>query len=154
MARSGIGQGLALQRVGCYPGDQEHLRRRRTQQRHAPGMLSVFIRFLFVLGANLVQINNSAPSHETLGTLNGIAQSLSAAGRSVGPFLSGGLFTLSRRVRPKGEALAWGLFAGIALLGWAGTLTIRGSGLESADWMGNDDDDESTESADDETAVA
>ncbi|KAK5654070.1 hypothetical protein OQA88_7750 [Cercophora sp. LCS_1] len=109
------------------------------------------------LSSVMLLINNSAPSHETLGTLNGIAQSLSAAGRSVGPFLSGGLFTLSRRVRPKGEALAWGLFAGIALLGWVGTLMIRGSGLESADWMGNDDDDddesESTDD-DDETAVA
>jgi hypothetical protein len=81
--------------------------------------------------------------------LNGIAQSLSAAGRSVGPFLSGGLFTLSTRLEPKGEALAWGLFAGISLLGWLGTLMIRGDGLESADWMGDDEgrdgEDESDE---------
>lgn len=85
------------------------------------------------------QITNSAPSHEVLGTLNGIAQTLSAAGRSVGPFLSGALFTLSEGVQPKGEALAWGLFAGIALLGWLGTWLIRGRGLESDDWEGGDD---------------
>jgi hypothetical protein len=84
------------------------------------------------------QINNSAPSHEVLGTLNGIAQSLSAAGRSVGPFLSGALFTVSARVQPKGEALAWGLFAGVALVGWVGTFFIRRQGLESADWEGDD----------------
>lgn len=101
-----------------------------------------------------MQINNSAPSHETLGTLNGIAQSLSAAGRSVGPFLSGGLFTLSTRVEPKGEVLAWGLFAGIALMGWFGTLMIRGRGLESADWVGDDNDtgDDESEAADEEEA--
>ncbi|KAK0634176.1 major facilitator superfamily domain-containing protein [Immersiella caudata] len=102
------------------------------------------------LSSVMLLINNSAPSHETLGTLNGIAQSLSAAGRSVGPFLSGGLFTLSTRVKPKGEALAWGLFAGISLLGWLGTLMIRGHGLESADWVGDDDEtgDDESEAAD------
>lgn len=88
--------------------------------------------------ANFLQITNSAPSHEVLGTLNGIAQTLSAAGRSFGPFLSGALFTLSEGVEPKGEALAWGLFAGIALAGWFGTWFIRGHGLESDDWEGDD----------------
>lgn len=89
-----------------------------------------------------------------MGTLQGIAQTLSAAGRSVGPFLSGGLFTLSTRVRPKGEALAWGLFAGISLGGWLGTLLIRGKGLESADWMGDDDGEESEEEEDEEAEGA
>ncbi|GAB1312538.1 Tetracycline resistance (Probable transport) [Madurella fahalii] len=86
------------------------------------------------LSSVMLLITNSAPSNETLGTLNGIAQTLSAAGRSVGPFLSGGLFTLSTRVRPKGEALAWGIFAGITISGWVGSLAIRGNGLESAEW--------------------
>lgn len=51
---------------------------------------------------------------------------------------------MSTRVRPKGEALAWGLFAGVALAGWAGTLFIRGkgAGLESADWVGEDSEEE------------
>lgn len=99
-----------------------------------------------------MQITNSAPSHETLGTLQGIAQTLSAAGRSVGPFLSGGLFTLSTRVQPKGEALAWGLFAGVALAGWAGTLLIhgKGQGLESDDWVGDDEADDEEEDGDEE----
>lgn len=104
------------------------------------------------LSSVMLLITNSAPSHETLGTLNGIAQTLSAAGRSVGPFLSGGLFTLSTQLEPKGEVLAWGLFAGIALVGWLGTLLIRGGGLESADWMGEDgeDDEDSVETDEEE----
>ncbi|KAK3337655.1 major facilitator superfamily domain-containing protein [Cercophora scortea] len=112
------------------------------------GVILVFKNICAVGGLSSVMllITNSAPSHETLGTLNGIAQTLSAAGRSVGPFLSGGLFTLSTHVEPKGEVLAWGLFSGIALFGWLGTLLIRsrGSGLESADWQGNDDEETTT----------
>ncbi|KAI0883793.1 MFS general substrate transporter [Annulohypoxylon maeteangense] len=85
------------------------------------------------LSSVMLLITNSAPTHASLGTLNGIAQTLSAAGRSVGPFLSGGLFTVSTHVQPKGEALAWGLFAGIALAGWLGSYAIHGEGLESTD---------------------
>jgi hypothetical protein len=44
-------------------------------------------------------------------------------------------------VRPKGEALAWGVFAGVTLLGWVGSMAIRRSGLESAEWEGYDSDD-------------
>lgn len=96
------------------------------------------------------QITNSAPSNATLGTLNGIAQTLSAAGRSVGPFLSGGLYSLSTRVQPKGEALAWGLFAGVALAGWLGTYAIHGEGLESTD-DGFESQDDSHGDEDDDT---
>lgn len=88
------------------------------------------------------QITNSAPSHASLGALNGVAQTLSALGRSIGPFVSGGLFTLSINIRPKGEALAWSLFGGLALVGWAGSWFIRRAGLESRDWTGYDEADE------------
>ncbi|KAK2033813.1 major facilitator superfamily transporter [Colletotrichum zoysiae] len=91
------------------------------------------------LSSVMLLITNCAPNHATLGTLNGIAQTLSAAGRSFGPFVSGALFTLSTRVHPKGEALAWGIFGGIALLGWLGSLAIRNRGLESDDWVGEED---------------
>ncbi|KAL2192762.1 MFS general substrate transporter-like protein [Corynascus similis CBS 632.67] len=106
------------------------------------------------LSSVMLLITNSAPSNETLGTLNGIAQTLSAAGRSVGPFLSGGLFTLSTRVRPKGEALAWGLFAGVALFGWLGSFAIRNKGLESADWANDEDSDDVGESEDEEQYIS
>ncbi|KAK4652431.1 hypothetical protein QC762_611080 [Podospora pseudocomata] len=111
------------------------------------------------LSSVMLLITNSAPSHETLGTLNGIAQTLSAAGRSVGPFLSGGLFTLSMRVRPKGEALAWGLFAGVTLGGWIWSWVIKGHGLESAEYEGEEEqggegaDGQDDEDVDEERAV-
>ncbi|KAK7915098.1 hypothetical protein PG985_012801 [Apiospora marii] len=93
------------------------------------------------IGANFGnQITNSAPSHSSLGTLNGIAQTLSAAGRSFGPFVSGSLFTLSMRVDGKGELLAWGLFGGFALVGWAASYGIRPHGLESTDDGFEDED--------------
>ncbi|KAG5976472.1 hypothetical protein E4U55_007338 [Claviceps digitariae] len=86
------------------------------------------------LSCVMLLITNSAPSHASLGTLNGVAQTLSALGRSIGPFVSGGLFTLSVNIRPKGEALPWSLFGGLTLLGWCLSLFIQGRGLESEDW--------------------
>jgi hypothetical protein len=44
------------------------------------------------------------------------------------------LFSIATRVRPKGEALAWGVFGGIAFLGYIGSLGIRGENLESDGW--------------------
>ncbi|RDA93275.1 hypothetical protein CP533_2060 [Ophiocordyceps camponoti-saundersi (nom. inval.)] len=90
------------------------------------------------LSSVMLLITNSAPSHASLGTLNGVAQTLSALGRSFGPFVSGGLFSLSIDVRPKGEALAWSVFGGLALVGWIGSLFICGDGLESEDWDSED----------------
>ncbi|TWU71922.1 hypothetical protein ED733_002944 [Metarhizium rileyi] len=91
------------------------------------------------LSSVMLLITNSAPSHASLGTLNGVAQTLSALGRSFGPFVSGGLFTLSVSIRPKGEALAWSLFGGLALVGWVVSMFIRGDGLESEDWSDRDE---------------
>lgn len=71
-----------------------------------------------------------------------MAQTLSALGRSIGPFVSGGLFTLSTNIRPKGEALAWCLFGGLCLAGWVLALFIRGDNLESDDWVGGHEDEE------------
>ena len=81
-----------------------------------------------------IQITNSAPNHSVLGTLNGLAQTLSAAGRAAGPFLSGGLFSIATHIRPKGEALAFGVFGGIAFIGFLMSLGIRGEGLEAEGW--------------------
>lgn len=92
-----------------------------------------------------LQITNSAPSHAVLGTLNGLAQTLSAAGRAAGPFLSGGLFSIATRIRPKGEALAWGVFGGIAFLGFLASWGIRGDNLESGGWTSEESEDEEEE---------
>jgi len=94
-----------------------------------------------------LQITNSAPNHAVLGTLNGLAQTLSAAGRAVGPFLSGGLFSVATKVRPKGEALAFGVFGGIAFVGFLMSFGIRSESLEADGW---DSDDGSVKSEDEE----
>lgn len=77
--------------------------------------------------------------------MNGVAQTLSAAGRSFGPFASGALFTLSTQVQSKGELVAWGLFGGVALAGWIWTLGINGGNLESADFLGEGGDTQDEE---------
>lgn len=79
--------------------------------------------------------------------MNGLAQTLSAAGRAAGPFLSGGLFTVATRVRPKGEALAFGVFGGISFIGFLLSFGIRNPDLEAEGW---DSDDESVSDKSDE----
>lgn len=98
------------------------------------------------LTSALLLITNSAPSHAVLGTLNGLAQTLSAAGRAVGPFISGSLFSAATNVRPKGEALAFGIFGGISFLGFLLSFGIRGASLEAEDW-------DETENEEDESDV-
>lgn len=80
-----------------------------------------------------------------LGTLNGLAQTLSAAGRAAGPFVSGALFTAATHVEPKGEALAFGLFGGISLLGFILSFGIRGTKLEAEGWEESEEDSVSEE---------
>ncbi|KAJ4368889.1 hypothetical protein N0V83_005971 [Neocucurbitaria cava] len=102
------------------------------------------------LTAALLMITNSAPNHNVLGTLNGLAQTLSAAGRAAGPFVSGGLFTAATKIRPKGEALPFGIFAGISLLGFFMSLGIRGEGLEAEGWSDEEEEEDEEEEIGDE----
>ena len=91
------------------------------------------------------QITNSAHNHSVLGTLNGLAQTLSAAGRAAGPFMAGGLFSLAARIQPKGEAVAFGVFGGITFVGFLLSFGIRGNNLEAEGWdeeAGSEDEDE------------
>ncbi|KAL8751878.1 MAG: hypothetical protein Q9184_005914 [Pyrenodesmia sp. 2 TL-2023] len=97
------------------------------------------------LTSALLLITNSAPNHSVLGTINGLAQTLSAAGRAVGPFLSGALFSVATKVKPKGEALAFSVFGGITFIGFILAFGIRGDGLEAEGFAeegeGSNDDD-------------
>ncbi|KAL8776787.1 MAG: hypothetical protein Q9194_002945 [Teloschistes cf. exilis] len=92
------------------------------------------------LTSALLLITNSAPDHSVLGTINGLAQTLSAAGRAVGPFLSGALFSAAMKIRPKGEALAFGVFGGITFVGFLLSFGIRGEGLEAEDFFDDEED--------------
>ncbi|KAI9838765.1 MAG: hypothetical protein M1837_002331 [Sclerophora amabilis] len=98
------------------------------------------------LTSALLLITNSAPNHSVLGTLNGIAQTLSAAGRAAGPFVSGGLFSVATQFKPKGEALAFGVFGGVAFVGFCMSFGIRSEELEAEGWdeegvEGDEEDD-------------
>ena len=46
------------------------------------------------------------------------------------------------KVRPKGEALAFGVFGGISFLGFLLSFGIRGAELESDDWNESGSDEE------------
>ncbi|KAL2002576.1 hypothetical protein VTN02DRAFT_6473 [Thermoascus thermophilus] len=101
------------------------------------------------LTSALLLVTNSAPNHHVLGALNGLAQTLSAAGRAAGPFLSGGLFSLAARITG-GEQLSFGTFGGVAFLGFLMSFGIRGRALEAQGWGGDDgyksDDEEDSRS--------
>lgn len=101
------------------------------------------------LTAALLMITNSAPNHNVLGTLNGLAQTLSAAGRAAGPFVSGSLFTAATKIQPKGEVLPFGIFAGISLIGFLLSIGIRGEGLEAEGWSDESDSEDEDEEAGD-----
>lgn len=105
------------------------------------------------LTASVHQLTNSASNHSILGTLNGLAQTLSAAGRAAGPFLAGGLFSLSNHIDPKGEAVAFSVFGGIAFIGFLMSLGIRGGSLEAEGWdeeEGSEEDEDDEDDEDDE----
>ncbi|CAG7919544.1 unnamed protein product [Penicillium olsonii] len=95
------------------------------------------------LTSALLLVTNSAPNHAVLGALNGLAQTLSAAGRAVGPFLSGGLFSLTAKIQPKGEALAFGVFGIVSFIGFVMSFGIRGRSLEAEGWGEDSDGDKS-----------
>lgn len=65
--------------------------------------------------------------------------------------MSGGLFTLATKVHPKGEALAFGLFGGVAFVGFLLSFGIRSPNLEAEGWeSGDEEEDESDKSEDEE----
>jgi MFS family permease len=99
------------------------------------------------LTSALLLITNSAPSHAVLGTLNGLAQTLSAGGRALGPFVSGALFTASTKFEGKGELLAFGIFGGISFVGFLLSFGIRGAGLEADGFEEHGDEEVDEEAA-------
>lgn len=98
------------------------------------------------LTSALLLVTNSAPNHAALGALNGLAQTLSAAGRAVGPFLSGGLFSLATRIPSSGAFMAFGVFAAVSFVGFVLSFGIRGRSLEAD----GDPDDAAYKSDDDD----
>jgi len=93
----------------------------------------------FALPAQTILVNNCTPHPSVLGTLHGLAQSVSSLTRTVGPMLCGYLYGLGLKNGVVG-AVWWGLSA-VALCGSSVSLLVReGDGHEI--WLEGDAIDE------------
>lgn len=92
------------------------------------------------LTSALLLITNTAPNHQVLGSLNGLAQTLSAGGRAIGPFISGGLYSAATELKNRGEIMPFGVFAGVAFVGVGMSFGIQGEQLEGDSDDNNDGD--------------
>ena len=83
----------------------------------------------FALPASTILVNNSVPHPSVLGTLHGIAQSVSSFTRTLGPVLAGWLYGVGLGKGVVG--LAWWCMAGLAVVGAvAGRFVWEGDGHE------------------------
>jgi hypothetical protein len=87
----------------------------------------------FAFPTSTILLTNSATSLRTLGTLNGLATSVSAFGRAAGPAMSGSLFTLG--VNHGYVIVPFWTLSAIGLLAWFPTLW-----LEEGKGFGDDPD--------------
>lgn len=76
-----------------------------------------------LIAAAQLALNDIAPSHHSLGTLNGLALSVIAALRSIGPALFTSIFAIGVRSQIIWGYLVWVVLIGVALIL---TFTIRG----------------------------
>ncbi len=92
----------------------------------------------FALPAQTILVNNCTPHPSVLGTVHGVAQSVSSMARTIGPMLCGYLYGLGLAKGIVG-AVWWGL-SGIALCGLLASLWVReGDGHEI--WLEGDERD-------------
>ncbi|KAJ5997274.1 hypothetical protein N7522_008934 [Penicillium canescens] len=83
----------------------------------------------FILPAAIILVNNCVTDPSVLGTVHGVAQSISSAARTLGPFLGGWGLGLGLENNMIGGV--WWALAVEALIGWAVFYTIyEGKGIE------------------------
>lgn len=83
----------------------------------------------FALPATTILVNNASPHPSVLGTMHGIGQSLSSAGRTIGPSLGGYLYGIGLEKGVVG-AVWWGLSC-VAMIGCVASNWVReGDGHE------------------------
>ncbi|KAF8860717.1 MFS general substrate transporter [Acephala macrosclerotiorum] len=83
----------------------------------------------FALPATTILVNNASPHPSVLGTMHGVAQSLSSASRSIGPTLGGAIYGLGLKRGVVG-AVFWGLSA-LALVNCVASYWVKeGNGHE------------------------
>ena len=93
----------------------------------------------FALPASAILVNNANPHPSVLGTLHGIAQSVSSATRTVGPVLAGWIYGVGLEKGIVG--MAWWVMSGIAVLGAiAGRFVWEGDGHEI--WLEGEKEEE------------
>jgi len=93
----------------------------------------------FALPAQTILVNNCTPHPSVLGSLHGLAQSVSSLARTVGPLLGGALYGLGLERGVVG-AVWWGL-GGVGVVGLLASLLVReGNGHEI--WLEGDAADE------------
>ncbi|CAG8042925.1 unnamed protein product [Penicillium olsonii] len=83
----------------------------------------------FILPAAIILVNNCVTDASVLGTVHGVAQSVSSAGRTLGPLLGGWGLGLGLEYNMIGAV--WWALAAQALVGWAMLWSIyEGKGIE------------------------
>lgn len=83
----------------------------------------------FSLPAAIILVNNCATDHSVLGTIHGVAQSISSAARTLGPFAGG--WGLGLGLQHNIVGAIWWALAAEAMFGWALLWTIHeGKGIE------------------------
>ncbi|OQD81335.1 hypothetical protein PENANT_c028G00847 [Penicillium antarcticum] len=83
----------------------------------------------FILPAAIILVNNCVTDPSILGTVHGVAQSISSAARTLGPFLGG--WGLGLGLENNMIGAVWWALAVEALIGWAVLHTIHeGKGIE------------------------
>ncbi|PNH51500.1 hypothetical protein VD0003_g5750 [Verticillium dahliae] len=92
----------------------------------------------FALPGQTILVNNCAPHPSVLGTVHGLAQSVSSAARTIGPVLGGWAYGVGLEAGVVG-AVWWGL-AAFAVLGFVASWFLReGDGHEI--WLEGDEED-------------
>lgn len=103
---------------------------------------------IFAFPCSTILLTNSASSTRTLGTLNGMATSVSAVGRAAGPALAGLIYSAGVK---KGYVIApWWFLAGIAIIAaipiwWL----VEGEGFGGDDEVSDEEDDDDDDDDDD-----
>lgn len=99
---------------------------------------------IFAFPCSTILLTNSASSLGILGTLNGVAVSISALGRAAGPFVAGWAFT--KGVETGYGILPWWILAGVSVGGAVPVWWLReGEGFASGGAGGGDEEDEGEE---------
>ncbi|KZF24434.1 MFS general substrate transporter [Xylona heveae TC161] len=108
-----------------------------------PIMLIKCLCGMFAFPCSTIMLTNSATSLRILGTLNGVATSVSAVGRAVGPAIGGSTFTLG--VEWGYVILPWWVLAFLSILAAVPVLYLQ----EMKGFAKDDDDDDDDDDEDD-----